>query len=145
LPFVVSALLYAACWLPLVLPAWRPPVALLAPFFFLMGLASCGLVLVWSCVREVNDPSRVGIVVGFCNMPIFLLIALLQGLTGVILDAGWSGGVAEGMRLYPVPAWTAAFGACLAIAGAAVLAAALITETRCRNVWAGVVPRSSVS
>ena len=78
-------------------------------------------------------------------MPIFLLIALLQGLTGVILDAGWSGGVAEGMRLYPVPAWTAAFGACLAIAGAAVLAAALITETRCRNVWAGVVPRSSVS
>jgi sugar phosphate permease len=140
LPFVVSAALYAACWLPLAVPAWRPPVELLAPFFFLMGLASCGLVLVWSCVREVNDPSRVGIVVGFCNMPIFLLIAVLQWLTGVILDAGWTGGMVDGMRLYPVPAWAAAFGLCLAIAVAAVAAAALITETRCRNVWAGARP-----
>ncbi|MGH7311611.1 MAG: MFS transporter, partial [Candidatus Rokuibacteriota bacterium] len=96
---------------------------------------SCGLVLVWSCVREVNDPSRVGIVVGFCNMPIFLLFALLQWLTGVILDAGWTGSVVGGMRFYPLSAWAAAFGACLAIAVVAVAAAARITETRCRNVW----------
>jgi hypothetical protein len=58
----------------------------------------------------------------------------------VILDAGWTGGMVDGMRLYPVPAWTAAFGLCLAIAVAAVAAAALITETRCRNVWAGARP-----
>ena len=135
LPFVVSAALYAGCWLPLVIPAWRPPLELLAPFFFVMGLTSCGLVLVWSCVREVNDPSRVGIVVGFCNMPIFLLFAVLQWLTGVILDAGWAGGLADGMRLYPLPAWTAAFGACLVLALVAVSAATRITETRCRNVW----------
>ncbi|MGH7309188.1 MAG: MFS transporter [Candidatus Rokuibacteriota bacterium] len=135
LPFVVSATLYAACWLPLVIPAWRPPVELLAPFFFLMGLTSCGLVLVWSCVREVNDPARVGIVVGFCNVPIFLLFAVLQWLTGVILDAGWTGSVVDGMRLYPVSAWTAAFGTCLAIAVVAVGAATRITETYCRNIW----------
>jgi sugar phosphate permease len=136
LPFVVSATLYAACWLPLVVPAWRPPAALLAPLFFVMGVVSCGLVLVWSCVREVNDPSRVGIVVGFCNVPIFLLFAVLQWLTGAILDAGWTGDVVDGMRLYPVTAWTAAFGACLVIAVIAVVAASRITETHCRNVWA---------
>jgi len=135
LPFVVSATLYAVCWLPLVIPAWRPPIELLAPFFFVMGLTSCGLVLVWSCVREVNDPSRVGIVVGFCNMPIFLLFALLQWFTGVILDAGWTGSLVDGMRLYPLSAWTAAFGACLAIAVVAVVSATRITETGCRNVW----------
>lgn len=135
LPFVVSAALYAACWLPLVIPAWRPPVALLVPFFFVMGLTSCGLILVWACVREVNDPARVGIVVGFCNMPIFLLFALLQWFSGLILDAGWTGSVVDGVRLYPLPAWTAAFGVCLALALLAVGAALAITETRCRNVW----------
>jgi sugar phosphate permease len=135
LPFVVSAALYGACWLPLVVPAWRPPVELLVPFFLLMGLTSCGLILVWSCVREVNDPSRVGIVVGFCNMPIFLLFAVVQWLTGVILDAGWAGGIVDGARVYPHSAWTAAFGACLAIAVIAVAATTRITETRCRNIW----------
>jgi sugar phosphate permease len=136
LPFVVSAALYAACWLPLVIPAWRLPVGWLAPLFLVMGLASCGLVLVWSCVREVNDPSRVGIVVGFCNAPIFLLFAVLQWLTGAILDVGWTGDIVEGTRRYPVSAWTAAFGACLVIALIAVVAAIRVTETRCRNVWA---------
>jgi hypothetical protein len=100
-----------------------------------MGLASCGLVLVWSCVREVNDPTRVGIVVGFCNAPIFLLFAVLQWLTGAILDVGWTGDIVDGTRLYPVSAWTAAFGACLVIALIAVVAAIRVTETRCRNVW----------
>lgn len=135
LPFVVSALLYCACWLPLAVPALRLPPAALGPFFFLMGFAATGLVLVWSCAREVNDPARVGVVVGFCNMPIFLLIAVLQWLTGVILDSRWTGAVAAGVRLYPVDAYRAAFAACLAVAAAAVVMAALVTETRCRNIW----------
>jgi sugar phosphate permease len=145
LPFIVSAALYAACWLPLVVPAWHPPVALLGPFFFVMGLTSCGLVLVWSCVREVNDPARVGIVIGFCNVPIFLLFALLQWLTGVMLDAGWTGEVAEGARRYPLAAWTAAFGTCLGIAAVALVSATRITETRCRNVWVEPTSRAQSS
>ncbi|MGH7389146.1 MAG: MFS transporter [Candidatus Rokuibacteriota bacterium] len=134
-PFVASAALYAACWLPLAVPALHPPVALLGPFFFLMGFFSSGLVLVWSCVREVNDPVLVGVAVGFCNAPIFLLFALTQWLTGVILDARWEGAIAAGVRLYPPAAWQAAFGVCLAVAVAGVVAAVLVTETRCRSVW----------
>lgn len=135
LPFVVSAALYAACWLPLAVPALLPPAGLLGPFFFLMGFFASGLVLVWSCVREVNDPARVGIAVGFCNAPIFLLFALMQWLTGVILDAWWQGATATGTRLYPPAAWQAAFGVCLVVAVAGVVAATLVTETRCRSVW----------
>ena len=135
-PMLACAALYAACWIPLVLPAEaRVPVALLPPLFLLMGLASSGLVLVWSCVREVNNPALVGIAVGFCNLPIFLGFALLQWLTGVILDAKWKGLMASGARLYPPAAFQAAFVVCLALAVGAVLAAALVTETRCRNVW----------
>ena len=135
LPMVVFTALYALGWVPLAVPRLAPPVALLAPFFFLLGLASSGLVLMWSCVREVNDPARVGIAVGFCNAPVFLGIALLQWVTGAILDARWGGLEVAGARVYPPAAWEAAFGVCLGLAAAAVVTACLVTETRCRNVW----------
>lgn len=136
LPMAAFSAIYALCWVPLALGgALRLPTAALAPFFFLMGLASSGLILIWSCVREVNDPRRVGIAVGFCNVPIFLGFALLQWLTGAILDAKWTGLMAGGARLYPAAAYQAAFGVCLALAAGAAAAALLVTETRCRNVW----------
>ena len=136
LPMLLFAAVYAACWAPLVLPGEvRLPAVLLAPFFLLMGFAAAGLVLVWSCVREVNNPALVGVAVGFCNLPIFLGFALLQWLTGAILDAKWTGLMAGGARLYPPEAFQAAFGVCLVLAAGAVLAAALVTETRGRNLW----------
>jgi sugar phosphate permease len=136
LPMVVFAALYALCWIPLALPGdARLPVAWLIPYLFVMGLGSSGLVLVWSCVREVNDPARVGIAIGFCNVPIFLGFALLQWLTGVILDAQWTGLVSGGARLYPPAAYQAAFVVCLVLAAGALLASLCVTETRCRNIW----------
>jgi len=140
LPFVGFLGVYAACWLPLALPGLRPAPTMLGPLFFLMGLSGSCLVLVWACAREVNDPGRVGIVMGFCNAPIFLGFALLQWLMGVILDVRWQGLVAAGVRLYPPEAYEAAFTLCLALATAAFVAAMLVTETRCRNVWAASRP-----
>jgi sugar phosphate permease len=136
LPMVVFAALYAVCWIPLALPAGgRMPVAWLIPFFLFMGLASSGLVLVWSCVREVNDPARVGIAIGFCNVPIFLGVASLQWVTGAILDARWTGLVSEGARSYAPAAYQAAFAVCLVLAAGALVTALLVTETRCHNIW----------
>ncbi len=136
LPFVAFAAIYAACWVFLVLPGdMRLPVALLGPFFFLMGFASCGLVVVWSCVREVNNPEHVGIAIGFCNMPVFLGFALMQWLTGAILDRWWEGLIVGGARVYPALAYRAAFAACLVAALAALVLACLVKETRCQNIW----------
>jgi sugar phosphate permease len=135
LPFVAFAAVYALCWLPLALPGVPLGPGALAPLFFVMGLSSSALVLVWACVREVNDPARVGIAMGFCNLPIFLGFALVQGAIGVVLDARWEGLASAGVRLYSAAAYEAAFTVCLALGAAAVLAAALMTETRCRNVW----------
>jgi hypothetical protein len=59
----------------------------------------------------------------------------MQWITGVIFDARWEGATAAGMRLYPPAAWQAAFGVCLVAALAGVVAATLVTETRCRSVW----------
>jgi sugar phosphate permease len=136
LPLAVFATGHALCWVPLVLPdALRVPVPLLPALFLALGLTGAALSLVWTCVREVNDPARVGIAVGFCNMPVFLGVALLQWITGHVLDARWTGLVADGARVYPPDAYRAVFGLCLAVAAGAVGATLLVTETRCRNVW----------
>lgn len=136
LPMAVSVGLFAACWLPLAAPGFpRVDAAWLPLFFFVMGFASSGLALVWTCVREVNDPSRVGLAVSFSNMPVFLSFALLQWLTGVILDAHWTGASVAGVRVYPASAYEAAFAVCLGVSVAAFVSACLVTETRCRNLW----------
>jgi len=136
LPFVTLIAIYALCWTPLVLPPdFRLPMEQLAIVFFIMGLASAGVVLVWSCVREVNDPERVGITIGFCNLPMFLAFALLQWVMGVILDAGWTGLISAGARIYPPEAYRAAFTVCFGTALVALILACLVTETHCRNVW----------
>ncbi|MBI2153248.1 MAG: MFS transporter [Candidatus Rokubacteria bacterium] len=116
LPFAAFTAIYAACWALLALPGeMRLPLGALAPVLLVMGFASSGLVLVFVCVREVNDPARVGITIGFCNLPVFLVFALLQWLTGLILDARWEGLIESGARLYPAAAYQAAFTLCLNI------------------------------
>jgi sugar phosphate permease len=136
LPLAVSTGLYAACWLALVSTGdARLPVTLLAPLFLLMGLTASGLILVWACVREVNDPARVGIVIGFCNAPIFVAFAIVQWLTGAILDATWTGLVSGGVRTYSEAGYRTAFGVCLGLATGAVVSTLFVTETRCRNIW----------
>jgi sugar phosphate permease len=136
LPMALFTLLFAACWLPLLLPSGqRLPPAALAPFVFLLGLTSSGLVLVWPCVREVNNPARVGIAVGFVNVPIFLGFAVMQWLTGAVLDAHWTGLANAGARVYPPEAYRAIFLLCFTVSAGALLASAFVTETRCRSVW----------
>jgi len=136
LPLAVSTGLYAVCWLALIATGdARWPVTLLAPLFLVMGLTASGLILVWACVREVNDPARVGLVIGFCNAPIFLAFAILQWLTGAILDAKWAGLVRGGVRIYPEAGYRTAFGVCLGLAAVALVSTLFVTETRCRNIW----------
>jgi sugar phosphate permease len=136
LPFVVSTGIYAACWLVLTAPGTiRLPQEMLAPLFLLMGLTASGLILVWACVREVNDPAYVGTVIGFCNTPIFLAFAMLQWLTGALLDATWTGLEAGGVRTYPEAGYRTAFGVCLALAAGSLVMTLFVTETRCRNIW----------
>lgn len=142
LPFIVFSAAYALCWMPLLITGdHRLPVAWLPPFLFVMGVAAGGLSLMFTCVREVNDPARVGLAVGFCNMPIFLSFALLQTISGVVLDAGWQGLAIDGARVYPEDAYRALFALCFAFAAAAVVAATRISETRCRNTWGDAAAR----
>ncbi len=135
LPLVAAAALYAGVWALLVLPRTPVPLGWMGPLCFLLGVGSGAVVVVFACVREVNDPRYVGVTLGFHNLPVFLGFALMQWLTGVILDARWEGALAAGSRVYSPDAYRWAFGLCLAVSVAALVSACLVTETRCRNIW----------
>ena len=135
-PIAVSTLLFTTCWAPLLLPHdMRLSVGVLAPFVFLMGFTASAVALVWPCVREVNNPAQVGLAIGFVNIPIFLAFAIMQWLTGVMLDAHWGGLTSAGVRIYPLEGYRALFLLCFGISAAALVASWFVTETRCRNVW----------
>ena len=137
LPLIVFAAIYAALWYVLAIPDGpRLPLPWLAPFCFLLGLTSSVVAVVFAVVPEVNDPRRPGVAIGFCNIPSFTAIALLQWGTGAMLDAGFAGETVDGVRVYPFSAYRAVFVLCAALATSAVIAAFAVTETRCRNVWA---------
>ena len=133
-PFALFSAVYALCWLVLALSGGgQLGAAWLAPFLLFMGVAGGGLALVFACVREVNDPARVGLAIGFCNMPIFFGFGLVQLASGIVLDARWQGLAVQGARVYSADAYRALFTVCLAIAVGAAVAAALVTETRGRT------------
>jgi len=129
-------------WALLALPATPLPLGWLGLVCFLLGFGSGGVSLVFPCIREVNDPHHVGVALGSQNLPIFLGVALMQWLTGVVLDANWTGALAGGARVYPFEAYRAAFTLCFGVALVSFLMACLTTETRCRNVWAHAHPHA---
>jgi sugar phosphate permease len=135
LPLVTLSGLNALAWLPLVVPATPIAPAFLAPVCFLIGLGSSVVVLVFACIREVNDPRHVGVALGFHNLPTFLSFGVTQWVTGLVLDRLWDGTLVAGARVYGADAYRAAFALCLALAIGAFLSACLVTETRCRNIW----------
>jgi sugar phosphate permease len=135
LPLVAISGLNALTWLPLVVPATPIAPAFLAPVCFLIGLGSSVVVLVFACIREVNDPRHVGVALGFHNLPTFLSFGVTQWLTGLVLDRLWDGTLVAGARVYGHDAYRAAFALCLALAIGAFVSACLVTETRCRNIW----------
>jgi sugar phosphate permease len=141
-PLLVATALYTAIWAVIALPATPVPLGWLGPLCFALGFASGGVSLVFPCIREVNDPRHVGVALGCQNLPIFLGFALMQWLTGVLLDANWAGATAAGSRVYPLQAYRAAFTLCFGVASASFLMAWLTTETRCRNVWAQAHPHA---
>ena len=141
-PLIAAAALYVAIWALLALPRTPVPLDWLGPLCFVLGFASGGVSLVFPCIREVNDPRHVGVALGCQNLPIFLGFAVMQWLTGVLLDANWTGAVASGSRVYPLEAYRAAFTLCFGVASVSFLMACLTTETRCRNVWAQTHPHA---
>src|SRR5205823_14336130 len=103
-------------------PLGRLPLPGPYRLFLAMGPGGGGFVPPGPIGRGVNPPHLAGVAVAVVNLGGFLGAALTQAPIGALLDARWTGTLAEGSRVYSVDAYTAAFGACgaLGLAAAAV-------------------------
>ncbi|MFQ5521083.1 MAG: MFS transporter, partial [Candidatus Methylomirabilia bacterium] len=127
-------------WGVFLLTLGRLPLWGLYTLFFVMGMSGSAFVLTWPIGREVNPPHLAGVSVAVVNFGGFLGAALTQRPVGAVLDARWAGALEDGARVYPLEAYTAAFGVCGAFIVAGALMALLVRETRCQNIYATLHP-----
>jgi sugar phosphate permease len=136
LPYTLLSAGQFALWVAFVATLGVLPLWAVYALFFAMGVVGGAFVLTWPIGREVNPPALAGIAVSVVNLGGFLGAAVTQGPIGALLDARWTGAMAEGARAYPVEAYRVAFAVCAAFALAATLLSFLLRETRGRNVYA---------
>lgn len=106
-----------AAWPGGVLPVW-----LLYPLCLLIGIGGAATVMSFPMAREVSIPGCTGLVTAAVNMGVFLGLAILQPLFGLILDAGWGGLMIDGARVYPIRAYQTGFAVILVFASLSFVA-----------------------
>jgi predicted MFS family arabinose efflux permease len=148
LPYTVLATGQFLVWLVFLLTLGTLPLAGVGLLFLFLGVMGGAFVLTWPLGAEVNPPGLAGSAVAVTNLGGFVGAALTQGPVGAVLDARWTGLMADGARVYPAVGYRDAFGICALFVLAAVGISFLLTETRGANIYAAITrargtPRSS--
>ncbi len=98
-----------------------------------MGYASGAMIIGFAFAKESVPPPLAGTVSGVCNMGVMLGPMILQPLMGWMLDLNWNGALENGVRIYTLDAYQAAF---VFMIGSSILAAVVMffaTESNCRQ------------
>jgi MFS family permease len=135
LPYTVLSGCLFVFWAALALTAGTLPLWGVAALLFGMGAVGGAFVLTWPIAREVNPPQLAGTAVAVSNMGGFVGAALTQKYVGRMLDAGWTGAMVEGARVYPAAAYAGAFKLCAVFVLIAAGMSLLLRETRGRNIY----------
>jgi MFS family permease len=143
LPYAVLSAGSVLLWVAFAATPGTLPLGSLAVLLFGMGAVGGAFVLTWPIGREVNPPHLAGTAVAVTNMAGFVGAALTQKYVGGVLDAGWTGTMAEGARVYPVAAYAGAFKICAAFALVAAGMSLLLRETRGQNIYHELYPRDA--
>lgn len=107
---------------------------LLYLFAFYIGFTSGNIIIGFAWARESLPLRLMGTASGVVNMGPLLGGVLLQPGVGWLLDRGWSGALAGGVRVYDAAAWQAGFGLLFATVAIALVLVPFIRETHCRQV-----------
>ncbi|MEK9753156.1 MAG: MFS transporter [Rhodospirillaceae bacterium] len=128
---IASALLSLATIVPVV---YLPDLSGFAIklLLFLNGVAVAGMVVSFATTREHNDPTHAGTAMAFVNMAVIGAGAIMQPVTGWLLDLGWQGELVEGVRVYSADAYRQAFIVLPASCVAAFVLALMVGETSAR-------------
>jgi len=98
------------------------PLPALQALLFVNGMFGSAMFMSFVCGRQHNPAEAAGAAIGIVNMAVMASGAVMQPLIGLLLDLSWSGGMADGARVYAVED----YGFALAVLPAALAAAILI-------------------
>ena len=91
----------------IMLPA--PSEGMLIALFFLLGVVTSSQVLGYPAITENNPPELTGTSMGIAALVIMGMPAIIQPLSGKLLDWGWSGTIVDGVPLYASSDFMTAF------------------------------------
>src|SRR5690606_7182604 len=129
LPMLIYGIVYLASWIVLVFfNGGKPPIQILYPLFFILGLSCPAFALGWACSKEVNPPEITGISTSVVNIGGFFGGAILPPIVGYVIDKY------EGV-LEPVKLYQNAFLYCFAAVVIGFIAIFLVKETNCKNIY----------
>jgi predicted MFS family arabinose efflux permease len=122
------------CWLFWVLaPAQGLTCTASLSLCLATGFTSAAFTLTWPAAKEVNPPHLSGMATSVVNTGGFVGGALMQPLSGWVIERGWDGMMVDGVRIYAVAAYERGLWLFLAASLIGCVAVLWLTETHCRN------------
>jgi MFS family permease len=109
------------------------PISLLVLLLLTVGFSSGCMTISYVFAKESVPPHLAGTASGLCNMGVVAGPMILQPAVGWMLDQQWQGQTVEGVRLYSLEAYQAAFSLMLAWVVLAFILIFLTRETYCRQ------------
>ena len=128
---IASALLSLVTIVPVIYLPELSSFAIKVLLFF-NGVAVAGMVVCFATAREHNDPAHAGTAMAFVNMAVIAAGAVMQPVTGWLLELGWQGAIVDGARIYPAEAYRQAFVVLPVSCVTALVLALMIGETGAR-------------
>jgi MFS family permease len=129
-PYVASVAIAAAGWATVILLPALPLVAVVVVLTVTSFTTGVGA-LSYAVGRESAPPELSGTITGVVITGIMIGPALIQPVTGLLLDMNWGGVVEAGVRMYDVAAFRVAFLPTLIWTAGAALLAPWMKETHC--------------
>ena len=96
------------------------------------SFCAAAIILGFAFGKESVPQQYLGTITGLINMGNMIGPMILQPAIGRLLDKHWSGATSNGLRLYSLEAFRAAFGLIVAWSLLTILLASLTRETSCR-------------
>ncbi len=129
--YLISGMVALAGWAGVIF--FAPPLWLMVVLLAITGFASGNIIIGFAWAKESLPLRLMGTASGVVNMGPLLGGVFLQPGVGWLLDRGWGGELAGGVRLYDAATWQSGFSLLFATVALALVIVPFARETHCRQ------------
>lgn len=125
-----AAVCYTIAWAVVIYCGEWLPLFLFPILFYMIGFLNIFHLLAFTNVKEVNHPRLAGIATSVINAGEFVLSALINLFTGIVLDAFWDGRMVDGVRYYSLGTYKIGFSVFIAMGLLAMVLSYIMKEKK---------------